>query len=263
MSSEYGKVFLVGAGPGDPDLLTVRAMRIIESCDLILYDHLVSEPIRELFPVGTPAIYVGKCKERHSIAQEELNDLLVKWSRQSKCIARIKGGDPFVFGRGSEEMLALRMAGVDVEVIPGVTSASGCSTYAGFPLTHRGLATGCTLVTAHTRNGDSPNWRALAALDHTLVFYMGLTKAGEISKGLTAAGMSHSTPVAIVENGCRIDQRTLVSTLRHLPNTVNAEDVKSPALIVVGDVVALRDALGSSGRRWPGDDTGLMTAIGQ
>ena len=263
MSSKSGKVFLVGAGPGDPDLLTVRAMKTIESCDLILYDHLVSELIRELFPTGTPAIYVGKCKERHSIAQEDLNELLVKWSRQSKCIARLKGGDPFVFGRGSEEMLALRSAGVEVEVIPGITSASGCSTYAGFPLTHRGLATGCTLVTAHTRNGENPNWGALAALDHTLVFYMGLTKALDISMGLLKAGMSQDTPVAIVENGCRVDQRTLVSTLCHLPSTVIEEDVKSPALIVVGDVVSLRDTLISSDRSWARDDTDLMTAIGQ
>jgi len=240
---QCGKVFLVGAGPGDPDLLTVKALRTIQNCDLILYDQLVSEPIQALFPRRVPAVYVGKCKERHSISQSELNGLLVKWAKQGKRIARVKGGDPFVFGRGSEEMLALREANIDVEVIPGITSASGCSTYASFPLTHRGLATGCTLVTAHSEHGDSPDWGALSKLDHTLVFYMGLTKAPAISDGLIDAGMNPDTPAAVIENGCRPDQRTVVSTLAELPQSVHRHSLQSPALIVVGSVVSLRDRL--------------------
>ena len=238
-----GKVMLVGAGPGDPDLLTLRAIKAFESASLILYDNLVSEDIRALFPEGTLAIYVGKCKDRHSIRQEDLNDLLVKWALQGKIIARVKGGDPFVFGRGSEEMLALRETAIDVEVIPGVTSASGCSTYSDFPLTHRGVSTGCTFVTAHTKNDRPLDWSALANLGHTLVFYMGLTKAGDISEGLVSAGLAESTPVALVENGCRSTQRTVVTDLRRLTSAIEENALTSPTLIYVGEVVALRAVL--------------------
>src|SRR6187551_720108 len=211
--SRVGKVWLVGAGPGDAELLTVKALRAINTADIIFYDYLVSADIRALFPKSVPAHYVGKAKNQHSIAQEDLNQLLVKQAQLGLTVCRIKGGDPFVFGRGGEELLELRTAGIEAEVIPGITSASGCSTYADIPLTHRGLSQGCTFVTGHAEKSLDVNWDALAQLNHTLVFYMGLTRADEISAKLLAGGLSADTPVAIIENGCRKDQRDIISTL--------------------------------------------------
>lgn len=241
--STSGKVFLVGAGPGDPDLLTIKALRAINNADIICFDQLVSEEIRAIFPVGTPTIYVGKIKDHHSISQAELNQLLIAQARQGLTVCRIKGGDPFVFGRGGEELLELRQAGVDAEVIPGITSASGCSTYANIPLTHRGLSQGCTFVTAHAEKTLDVNWQALAQLNHTIVFYMGVTRAGVISEQLRAAGLAASTPVAIIENGCRSDQRVLIGELDQLANLIADQGVKSPALIIVGQVVSLAEQL--------------------
>lgn len=237
--SRLGKVWLVGAGPGDPDLLTVKALRVINTADIILFDQLVSAEIRALFPTDTPTLYVGKTKNHHSIAQQDLNQLLVEQARQGLTVCRIKGGDPFVFGRGGEELLELRQAGIEAEVIPGITSASGCSTYANIPLTHRGMAQGCTFVTAHAEKTLDINWSALAQLNHTLVFYMGVTRAENIAAELCNAGLASSTPVAIIENGCRIDQRVLIAELAQLPQLVVTHTVKSPALIIVGQVVSL------------------------
>jgi len=234
-----GKVWLVGAGPGDPELLTVKALRALQQADLIFFDNLVSVDIRNLFPVSVPAFYVGKSKNNHSVPQHELNALLVKKARQGLNVVRLKGGDPFVFGRGGEELLVLRKAGIDAEVIPGITAASGCATAAGIPLTHRGLSQGCTLVTAHGEKDVTLDWAALAALRHTLVFYMGLSKAAWISSQLTAHGLSPSTPVAIIENGCRPDQREFIGRLDELEVMARDHQVRSPALIVVGDVVNL------------------------
>jgi len=241
--SHPGKVWLVGAGPGDPDLLTVKALRVINTADVILFDQLVSAEIRALFPVGTPTLCVGKAKNNHSITQQDLNQLLVEQARQGLTVCRIKGGDPFVFGRGGEELLELRQAGIETEVIPGITSASGCSTYANIPLTHRGVAQGCTFVTAHAEKTLDINWRALAQLNHTLVFYMGVTRAEDIASELCNAGLALSTPVAIIENGCRIDQRVLIAELVQLPQLVVNHAVKSPALIIVGQVVNLAEQL--------------------
>lgn len=238
-----GKVFLVGAGPGDAELLTVKALRIIQSADIIFYDYLVSPDIRALFPKNTPAIYVGKAKNQHSIAQEDLNQLLVQQALVGLTVCRIKGGDPFVFGRGGEELMELRSAGIESEVIPGITSASGCSTYADIPLTHRGISQGCTFVTGHAEKSLDVNWSALAQLNHTLVFYMGLTRAGDITRELLNAGMSANTPVAIIENGCRKNQRNIITELHDLPDAVAREKVQSPALIVVGEVVKLKAEL--------------------
>lgn len=234
-----GKVWLVGAGPGDADLLTVKALKAINSADIIFYDQLVSDEICALFPKATPALYVGKIKNNHSIPQEDLNQLLVNQAQLGLNVCRIKGGDPFVFGRGSEELLELRKAGVDAEVIPGITSASGCSTYADIPLTHRGLSQGCTFVTGHAEKTLDINWDALAQLNHTLVFYMGLTRAGDISSNLLAGGLAANTPVAIIENGCRKNQRNIISDLENFPVAVLRDQVKSPALIVVGKVVGM------------------------
>jgi len=241
--TRLGKVWLVGAGPGDAELLTVKALRAINTADIIFYDYLVSDDIRALFPKNVPAHYVGKAKNQHSIAQEDLNQLLVKQAQLGLTVCRIKGGDPFVFGRGGEELLELRTAGIEAEVIPGITSASGCSTYADIPLTHRGLSQGCTFVTGHAEKSLDVNWSALAQLNHTLVFYMGLTRADEIAAKLLAGGLAADTPVAIIENGCRKDQRDIISTLQQFPETVLREKVQSPALIIVGEVVRMKEKL--------------------
>lgn len=241
--TRMGKVWLVGAGPGDAELLTVKALRAINGADIIFYDYLVSADIRALFPKNVPAHYVGKVKNQHSIAQEDLNQLLVKQAQLGLTVCRIKGGDPFVFGRGGEELLELRTAGIEAEVIPGITSASGCSTYADIPLTHRGLSQGCTFVTGHAEKSLDVNWGALAQLNHTLVFYMGLTCADEIAAKLLAGGLAADTPVAIIENGCRKDQRDIISTLQEFPETVLREKVQSPALIIVGEVVRMKEKL--------------------
>lgn len=240
---EDGRLVLVGAGPGDPELLTLKALRAIEEADLILYDRLVSKEICALFPPKTPALYVGKIKDRHSIPQDKLNELLVIKAKQGLNVCRLKGGDAFVFGRGGEELLAAKAAGITVEVVPGITAASGCTTYAGIPLTHRGVAQGCTFVTGHAEKDLRINWQALAALDHTLVFYMGLSRAGDIREQLMSSGMSASTPVALIENGCCPEQRVVTGHLSALDQLVVAEQVKSPALIVVGEVVNLADQL--------------------
>lgn len=238
-----GKVWLVGAGPGDAELLTLKALRAINNADIIFYDYLVSDDIRALFPSHIPAHYVGKAKNQHSIKQEELNQLLVTQAQAGLNVCRIKGGDPFVFGRGGEELLELRSAGIAAEVIPGITSASGCSTYADIPLTHRGLSQGCTFVTGHAEKSLDVNWTALAQLNHTLVFYMGLTRADEIAAQLLAGGLAADTPVAIIENGCRKDQRDIISTLANFPAAVVREQVQSPALIIVGEVVRMKEQL--------------------
>jgi uroporphyrin-III C-methyltransferase len=238
-----GKVWLVGAGPGDAELLTVKALGAINTADIIFYDYLVSADIRALFPKNVPAHYVGKAKNQHSIAQEDLNQLLVKQAQLGLTVCRIKGGDPFVFGRGGEELLELRTAGIEAEVIPGITSASGCSTYADIPLTHRGLSQGCTFVTGHAEKTLDVNWDALAQLNHTLVFYMGLTRADEIAAKLLAGGLAADTPVAIIENGCRKDQRDIISRLDEFPAAVIREQVQSPALIIVGEVVRMKEKL--------------------
>lgn len=243
MVSKQGKVFLVGAGPGDAELLTLRALRAIQTADLILFDQLVSDDIRAIFPPNVPAFYVGKVKGAHSIAQQDLNKLLVRRARQGKTICRVKGGDPFVFGRGGEEMLALREANVAVEVVPGITSASGCCSSAGIPLTHRGMAQGCTLVTAHGEQELSLNWQALAGLNHTLVFYMGVSRAALIEQQLLTHGLNPNTPVAVIENGCRANQRVVTDTIQNLQQLITTADVQSPALIVVGDVVNLAEQL--------------------
>jgi uroporphyrin-III C-methyltransferase len=242
-ANRVGKVWLVGAGPGDADLLTIKALRAINSADIIFYDQLVSEEICALFPKNTPALYVGKIKNNHSIPQKDLNQLLVNQAQSGLNVCRIKGGDPFVFGRGGEELLELRKAGIDAEVIPGITSASGCSTYADIPLTHRGLSQGCTFVTGHAEKTLDVNWTALAQLNHTLVFYMGLTRANEIAEKLLAGGLAADTPVAIIENGCRKNQRTIVSDVENFPAMVLHEKIQSPALIIVGQVVKLKEQL--------------------
>ena len=242
-ASKPGQVALVGAGPGDPELLTIKALKIIKNSDFILYDRLVSKEILELFPRKTPAMYVGKQKSNHSIPQEELNELLVAKARQGLNVCRLKGGDAFVFGRGGEEMLQLKKAGIEVEVVPGITAASGCTSYSGIPLTHRGISQGCTMITAHGEKELNLNWEQLAKVDHTLVFYMGLSKSQLICSQLQRHGMPVNTPVALIENGCCPQQRVVIGQLQELPRLIERENVQSPALIVVGEVVNLADEL--------------------
>jgi len=233
-----GKVWLVGAGPGDPELLTLKALRVIENADLILFDQLVSDSIKNFFPKSTSVFYVGKSKGNHSLSQAELNQLIVKKAKQGLNVVRLKGGDPFVFGRGGEELVTLLDAGVEAEIVPGITAASGCAASTYMPLTHRGISQGCTFVTGHGEKDVNVNWPALVALEHTLVFYMGISTASSIQAELLNAGMAGSTPLAIIENGCRSDQRTFNASVEELSSLVEKNKIKSPAIIVVGEVVA-------------------------
>lgn len=238
-----GVVTLVGAGPGDPDLLTVKAARAIQQAKLIVFDNLVSDKIRALFPKLAKTLYVGKAKGHHSSTQDEINDILIKYALAGVDVCRVKGGDSFVFGRGGEEMLLLAQKGIHVEVIPGITAASGCTSYANIPLTHRGLAQGCTFITAHADKELAINWQALAQLNQTLVIYMGLSKTDLISRSLIQAGMASDTPVALIENGCTPEQRIFTGELRELTELKQANQVQSPALIVIGKVISVANQM--------------------
>ena len=234
-------VSLVGAGPGDAELLTLKALKRIQHCDLILIDNLVSDEIKALIPATSKVVYVGKRMGNHCIPQDQLNQYMVDVARQGTSICRLKGGDPFVFGRGSEELSVLLENNIPSEVVPGITAAAGCTSYAGIPLTHRGIATGCTFITGHLQNGKLDlNWPELAGLKHTLVFYMGLSNLAEISKQLIKHGLSSNTPAALIENGCRTDQRNFVGTVANLSQLAQDNALKSPTLIVIGEVAALK-----------------------
>jgi uroporphyrin-III C-methyltransferase len=231
---------LVGAGPGDPDLLTVKALRLLNSVDVIVYDRLVAKPILELIPEATEKIFAGKRASNHYMPQEDINNLLVDLARVGKKVMRLKGGDPFVFGRGGEEALHLVRHGIPFEVVPGITSSAGCAAYAGIPLTHRGLAQGVRFVTGHSKS-DEPldlDWRSLADPVTTLVVYMGMANVQEISDNLIANGLDQATPVAVINMGTRPSQRTFITTLSKLPAVVNGA-----TLFVIGRVVTLADEL--------------------
>ncbi len=236
---QYGVVTLVGAGPGDPELLTVKAAKAIQQSDVIAFDNLVSEEIRSLFPTTATKLYVGKAKGRHSVTQTEINQLLIDYAHAGLNVCRIKGGDAFIFGRGSEEMLQLAQNGIHVDVIPGITAASGCTSAASIPLTHRGIAQGCTFITAHADQQLSLDWHALASLNQTLVIYMGLSKTKMITEKLTQAGMPSTTSVALIENGCTPQQRVFTGQLGELTALKEQHEVCSPALIVIGEVITV------------------------
>lgn len=242
-SSKQGKVILVGAGPGDPNLLTLGALNAMQSADVIVYDNLVSHEIRALFPADTVKKYVGKAKGQHSSTQEEINQILIETAKQGQTVCRVKGGDSFVFGRGGEEMLCLAKNGIKVNVVPGITAASGCTSYSNIPLTHRGLAQGCTYITAHAEKDLEIQWSALAQLNQTLVIYMGVSKVELISNNLIKAGMSSSTPVALIEKGCCPEQRTFTGRLDELAQLKEQHQVRSPALIVIGEVVSVAEQM--------------------
>lgn len=236
-----GRVYLVGAGPGDPDLLTVKALRLLGEVDVIVYDRLVSDEILALVPDGVSRIFVGKACGNHVLPQEEINHVIVKLALAGHDVVRLKGGDPFIFGRGGEEALALAERGIPFEVVPGITAAVACAAYAGIPVTHRGLASGVQFVAGHCR-GKTPlelNWETLADSELTLVFYMGLANLREIRASLLAAGRAGATPVAVVAEGTKPRQRRLLTTLDRAPDDVATAGIAPPAVVIIGDVVTL------------------------
>jgi uroporphyrin-III C-methyltransferase/precorrin-2 dehydrogenase/sirohydrochlorin ferrochelatase/uroporphyrin-III C-methyltransferase len=243
--SNKAKVYLVGAGPGDPELLTVKALRLIRNAHVVVYDRLVSGDILELIPSGVSRIDVGKSAGHHGLPQQEINELLAGLASRRRIIVRLKGGDPFIFGRGSEEALYLHRQGIEFEVVPGITAAAACSAYAGVPLTHRGISRGVRLVTGHFRN-DEPidlDWRALADPDSTLVVYMGLSNLRRICRRLVDAGLDPATPAMAIQNGTTPLQRRAFGDLLTLPDRVKSMALVSPLLIIIGRTVTLAGEL--------------------
>ena len=234
-------VALVGAGPGDPGLITVRGLELLRACDAVVYDRLVAPELVDETPADALRI------PRDGLLQEQIDDLLVALGRQGLDVVRLKGGDPYVFGRGGEEALALAEAGIPFEVVPGISSIAAVPAAAGIPVTHRGVADRVTIATAHAADGSPPDYASLAAADGTLVLFMGLARLGELAAGLTGAGMADDTPTAVVSRGTLPDQEVVTATLEEIAGV--AGDLPGPALVVIGDVVALSGRLGLQSRR--------------
>lgn len=237
-----GRVWLVGAGPGDPELLTIKALKVLQTADVVVHDGLVSDEILDLAPTAARRISVAKRKSRHSYSQDEINRMLVAFALEGLNVVRLKGGDPFIFGRGGEELEACRDAGVDCQIIPGVTAALAAGASAGAPLTHRDSAQAVTFVTGHAKAGGEPDldWDSLARANQTVVIYMGLSMATPIAARLMAAGRAGGTPALIVENASRADERRIVTTLSGLAEA--AASLGGPALLIVGEAMALARA---------------------
>ncbi len=239
-----GEVYLIGAGPGDPDLLTFRALRLMQQADVIVHDRLVSAEILDLARRDAERIYVGKQRQNHSLPQESINMLLARLAKAGKRVARVKGGDPFIFGRGGEEMETLMEQGIHFQVVPGITAASGCAAYAGIPLTHRDYAQSCTFVTGHLKDGSiNLDWKQLAAPNQTIVIYMGLIGLGSICQSLIANGSPADLPAALIQQGTTSKQRIVTGTLGTLPDIVEKQKINPPTLIIIGRVVELRQRL--------------------
>ncbi|MHC5226537.1 siroheme synthase CysG [Ignatzschineria sp. LJL83] len=240
--SSQGEIYLIGAGPGDPDLLTFRALRLMQQADIILYDRLVSPQIMELCRKDADKIYVGKENTHHLVPQDTINQMLIDLAKQGKRVARLKGGDPFIFGRGGEEIEALTQHQISFQVVPGITAASGCASYAGIPLTHRDHSQSVRFITGHLKQGElTLPWSEYVSSAETLVFYMGLHTLPIITKNLMAHGKPNNTPIAIIENGTMPEQRVVIGELHNIIDKATTEKVKSPSLIIIGEVVSLRE----------------------
>ncbi|MFY0642289.1 MAG: uroporphyrinogen-III C-methyltransferase [Bermanella sp.] len=241
---ELGEVYLVGAGPGDPDLLTFKALRLMQQADVVLFDRLVSQPILDLCRRDAQMVNVGKARSEHLVPQEGINQLLVDYAKKGHRVLRLKGGDPFIFGRGGEEIQELTENGVPFQVVPGITAAAGCSSYAGIPLTHRDFAQSVRFVTGHLKNNttDLP-WSELAYANQTIVFYMGLMGLPIICSKLIEHGMPKGTPIALVQKGTTPDQKVVIATLETMVKTIENQKISAPTLIIVGNVVSLHDKL--------------------
>jgi len=243
-TANKGEVFLVGGGPGDPDLLTFRALRLMQQCDVCVYDKLVSPEVMELVRRDAELIYVGKSRDQHTIPQEEINDLLTKLALQGKRVLRLKGGDPFIFGRGGEEIETLMQHGVPFQVVPGITAANGVSSYAGIPLTHRDYAQACLFITGHLKDGTLDlDWVAMSRPRQTVVIYMGLVGLKEICEKLIEHGVAATMPVAVVQQGTTQRQKVVTATLADLAEKVALAEMKPPCLTIIGEVVQLREKL--------------------
>jgi uroporphyrin-III C-methyltransferase/precorrin-2 dehydrogenase/sirohydrochlorin ferrochelatase len=244
LTKTRGEVYLVGAGPGDPDLLTFKALRLMQQADVVLYDRLLGDGILDMVRRDAERIYVGKQKNDHALPQEDISQLLVDLAKQGKRVLRLKGGDHFIFGRGGEEIEVLAEQGIDFQVVPGITAAHGCATYAGIPLTHRDHAQTCVFATGHFKDGQpNLNWKTLVQPNQTVAIYMGLSSLKQISNLLISNGTKADTPTAVIADGTRIGQRVITGTLSNIAELVLKENVQSPAMIVVGSVVTLREKL--------------------
>jgi uroporphyrin-III C-methyltransferase/precorrin-2 dehydrogenase/sirohydrochlorin ferrochelatase len=257
-SQKTGEVYLVGSGPGDPDLLTFRALRLMQRCDVVLYDRLVGDDIMALVRRDATRVYVGKLPQDHTMQQEDISDLMVRLAKEGNRVLRLKGGDPFIFGRGGEEIEKLAENGIGFQIVPGITAASGCGTYAGIPLTHRDHAQSCTFVTAHGKDGAlALEWNTLIRPGQTLAVYMGLGNLPALVSGARDLGVDMTTPVAVIQNGTRANQVVLTSSLSEVADKVAEAGLVSPAMILIGSVVTLRDKL-----NWTGNfDTGQAMAL--
>ncbi|MFV1922064.1 MAG: siroheme synthase CysG [Methylotenera sp.] len=243
-NKKRGEVFLVGGGPGDPDLLTFRALRLMQQCDVCVYDKLVSPEVMELVRRDAELIYVGKARDQHTMPQEKINDLLATLALEGKRVLRLKGGDPFIFGRGGEEIETLMQHDVPFQVVPGITAASGVSSYAGIPLTHRDYAQSCLFITGHLKDGSVDlDWEAMVRPNQTLVIYMGLIGLPTICEQLITRGISANMPIAVIQQGTTRRQRVLTGTLLDMAEKVEHAQLKAPCLIIIGEVVLLREKL--------------------
>ena len=240
----HGEVYLVGGGPGDPDLLTFRALRLMQQCDVCVYDKLVSPEVMELVRRDAELIYVGKSRDQHTLPQEEINELLARLALEGKRVLRLKGGDPFIFGRGGEEIETLMERGVPFQVVPGITAANGVSTYVGIPLTHRDYAQACLFITGHLKEGALDlDWVAMSRPRQTVVIYMGLVGLEQICQQLIAHGVSPDMPAAVVQQGTTQHQRVVTGSLKNLAVKVREAQIKAPCLTIIGEVVQLREKL--------------------
>ena len=240
-SKSDGEVYLVGAGPGDKDLLTLRALQLMQQCDICIYDNLVSNDVLELVRRDAEMIYAGKKRDQHTLEQATINDLLMKHAKEGKKVLRLKGGDPFIFGRGGEEIEGLMKAAIPFQVVPGISAANGVASYSGIPLTHRDHAQSCLFLTGHFKEGVIDfDWPKLIVQKQTLVIYMGLLSLDEMKSNLIKHGMNPNMPVAVVQSGTTNNQKVVIGELKNIKSKVSRANIKSPALIIIGTVVYLR-----------------------